>query len=35
MKKFKVLTLSVCVLLFFAIIFVNFFLLNSREKPNG
>ena len=35
MKKFKVLTLSVCVLLFFAIIIVNFFLLNSREKPNG
>lgn len=35
MKKFKVLTLSVCVLLFFVIIIVNFFLLNSREKPNG
>ena len=35
MKKFKLLTLSVFVLLFFAVIIVNFFLLNSREKPNG
>lgn len=35
MRKFRVLILSVCILLFFAIITVNFFLFNSCEKSNG